>query len=121
MKYRSIWKYSFKSVEIDCKRSRFLTYPDPQDRIFNRVISDISVMLRETTLTFSDSIGTVSSSPVETGIVRVVSHSTTEITEITRLRKKKKKKNLPGPHTLKNFDRIFRDVFLFNPFPNEKF
>ena len=33
-------------------------WPDPEDRIFNRVISDISVVLRETTLTISHSIET---------------------------------------------------------------
>ena len=36
-----------------------LRYLDPKDRIFNRVISDISVVLRETTLTISDSIETL--------------------------------------------------------------
>ena len=50
------------------------TYLDPEDRIFNRVITDISVILRETNLTISDSI--------ETEIVRVVYLSLTEITEI---------------------------------------
>ena len=35
-----------------------LMYSDPEDRNFNRVISDISVVLRETTLTISDSIET---------------------------------------------------------------
>ena len=57
-------------------------YSDREDRIFNRVISDISVVLRETTLTISDFM--VTDSPVESEIVRVVSLSTTEITEITR-------------------------------------
>ena len=33
-----------------------LRCPDPEDLICNRVISDISVVLRETTLTISDSI-----------------------------------------------------------------
>ena len=51
-------------------------YPDPEDGIFNRVIFDISIVLRETTLTVSDSIETV----------KLVSLSTTEITQITRLR-----------------------------------
>ena len=60
-------------------------YPDPEDRIFNRNISDIFVVLRETTLTVSDSIET--GSPVETEKVRVISLSTTEITEITRFKK----------------------------------
>ena len=54
----------------------------PEDRIFNRVISNISVVLRETTLTITDSIGT--GSPVESEIVRVVFPSTTEMAEITR-------------------------------------
>ena len=75
----------------------------PEDRFFfffffqslNRVISDMSVVLRESTLTISDSIETVS--PVEPGIVRVVSVSTTEITQITRL---KKKIDLQCPYTL---------------------
>ena len=54
-----------------------LWYPSPEDQIFNRVISDISVELREITLTIkTDSL-------VETEIVRVVSLSITEITEIT--------------------------------------
>ena len=52
------------------------------DRIFNRVISDISVVLRETTL--FDSINTGSS--VETEIVVEVSLNTTEITETTRFK-----------------------------------
>ena len=53
--------------------------------MFNRVISDISVVLRETTLTISDSI--------EAGLQvkmqkkkRVVPLSTTEITAIIRLK-----------------------------------
>ena len=57
----------------------------PEDRIFNRLILDISFVLRENTLTFSDSIETLS--PVEFVLVRVVSLSTTEVTEITRLKK----------------------------------
>ena len=61
--------------------------PDPEDRIFNRAISDISVVLRETTLTISYSIET--GSQVETEKVRVVSLSSTEITEITWFKKKK--------------------------------
>ena len=59
-------------------------YSDPEDRIFNRVISDISVVPRETTLTISDCIET--GSPRETEIVRVVSLSTTEIPETTRFK-----------------------------------
>ena len=53
--------------------------PHPDDLNFNRVISDISVVLRETTLTISDFIET--DSPVETEIVVVIYLSTTEITE----------------------------------------
>ena len=56
-------------------------YPDHEDRIFNRVISHISVVLRETTLTISGSIDT--GSAVESEIVRVVFLSATEISEIT--------------------------------------
>ena len=62
-----------------------LRYPDPGDRNFDRVISDISVIQRKTTLTISDSVET--GSPVEIEIVRVVSLSTTEITETTRFEK----------------------------------
>ena len=61
-----------------------LRYSNPEKRSFNRVISDNSVVLRETTLTISDSVE--ASSPVESEIVRVGSLGTTEITEITRLR-----------------------------------
>ena len=43
-------------------------------------------MLRETTLTISDSIETVS--PVESEIMRVVSLSTTKMPEITRFKTK---------------------------------
>ena len=59
-----------------------LRYPDPEDRIFNRVISDISVVKREITLTISDTIEIVS--PGESEMGTVVSLSTTEISEITR-------------------------------------
>ena len=62
-----------------------LRYSNPGDRIFNRVFSDISVVLGKTTLTFSDS--TETGLPVETEIVKVVSPSTMEITETTRFRK----------------------------------
>ena len=58
-----------------------LRYRYPEDRIFNRVISDIPIALGETTLTILDSIET--SSPVKREIVRVVSLSITEITELT--------------------------------------
>ena len=62
-----------------------LRYPDTEDRIFNYVISDISVALGEINPTISDSIETCS--PVETEIVSVVSLTTTKITEITQVRK----------------------------------
>ena len=61
-----------------------LRYPDPDDIIFNRVISDISVVVRENTITISDSIEI--GSPGESEMVRMLSRSTTEITEITRLK-----------------------------------
>ena len=51
-------------------------FTDSRDRTFNRVISDISVVLKETTITISDSIGAVS--PVESETVRVVSLSATK-------------------------------------------
>ena len=50
----------------------------------NRVISVISVVLTETTLTISDSTGETVS--MESDIVRVVSLSTTEISEVARLK-----------------------------------
>ena len=67
---------------------------------FNRVISDISVVLREITVTISDSIETVS--PVESEIVRVFSLSTTEITEKTR----SNKPDFQGNDTLTCFKRL---------------
>ena len=73
---------------------RLVRYQGPEDRNFYRVISDISVVLRKTTLTILDSIQT--DSPVESEIVRVVSLSTTEITEITRLKKQNKKTDPQG-------------------------
>ena len=45
----------------------YLRYLDLEDRIFNRVISDISDVQRETTLTISDRIDTVL--PVESEIL----------------------------------------------------
>ena len=60
---------------------------DCEDRIFNRVISDISFLLKEISLTSSDWIET--GSQVESEIVRVVSPSTTEITKVKRLKKKR--------------------------------
>ena len=59
-----------------------LRYYHPEDRNFNRVISDISVVIREIALTTSYSIET--DTPVESEKVRVVSPSATDITEITR-------------------------------------
>ena len=53
-------------------------YSDPEGYIYICVISDISVVRIETTLTISDSI--LTGSPVETEIVRVISLSTTELT-----------------------------------------
>ena len=50
----------------------------------NHVISVISIALRETTLTISDTTG--KTVLVESEIMRVVSLSTTEISEITRLK-----------------------------------
>ena len=61
--------------------AKLLWYPDPEDRIFRRVIS---VVLGETSLTISYFIETVSL--IDSEIVSVVSLSTTEITEITRLK-----------------------------------
>ena len=57
---------------------------DPEDRIFNRVISDIPVVLWENTLTISDS--TETGTPVGYEMVRGVSLKTTEVTEITRFK-----------------------------------
>ena len=65
-------------IFLSCCKDVSLRYSDPEDRIFNRVISDISVVLREITLTISDSIETRSS--IESEIVRVVSLRTTGIT-----------------------------------------
>ena len=58
-------------------------FSDPKNRCY-RIISVISVVLRETTLTISD----LTSEPVskESEIVRVVSLSTAEISEIIRLK-----------------------------------
>ena len=52
----------------------------PKDRIFRHAILNISIVLRETTLTTSDSVET--GSPVEIKIVRVVSLSAMKITKI---------------------------------------
>ena len=59
-----------------------LRYPDPEVRLFDRFISDISVVLRENTLTNTDCNKT--GSPVESEIVKVVSVIATEISEVTR-------------------------------------
>ena len=70
---------------IEYKYHIILSHQDPEDRIFNRVISDISVVLRETTVTISDSIEP--DSAVESEIVSVVVFlNNTEITEITRFK-----------------------------------
>ena len=65
----------------------FSRYPHPEEWIFNCVISAISVVLRETTITTSDSIWT--GLPVKSETVRVVLFSTctTEITMIIRFKK----------------------------------
>ena len=59
---------------------------DTEDSFFflNRLISVISVVLRENTLTISDSTGETVS--MESEIMTVLSLSTTEIPEITRLK-----------------------------------
>ena len=67
--------FVFCATLIDRTRGR-LRYPGSADRIFNRVILDMSVILRETTLTISDSDET--GSPVETEMVLVVSLNTME-------------------------------------------
>ena len=50
-------------IYIDFTTFVRLRYPYPEDRIFNRATSDISHVLRETTLTISDSFET--GSPAE--------------------------------------------------------
>ena len=61
-----------------------LGYHHHEDRFLDRVISIISVVPRESTLTISVSTG--QSVSMESEIVRVVSLSTTEISEIRRLK-----------------------------------
>ena len=61
-----------------------LRYLLPKERFLKSSSSDIPVVLRENTLTISHCIE--AGSPVEYEIVKVVTHSTTEITEITRLK-----------------------------------
>ena len=69
---------------------------------FYRVISDISVIQRETTLTISDSLRQSQQSKpnCESG-----SLSTTEITDITRFEKKKRSS---GSGYLKSYISLFR-------------
>ena len=67
---------------------------DPDGRVYNRAVLDISVVLWETILAISDSIET--SSPIETETIGVVSLSTTEITEMIRFQKT----DPQGGHTL---------------------
>ena len=64
---------SWTNVYIIFSLNHLLRYRDPGDLVFISVIFDV---LRETTLTISDSIET--GSPVESKIVRVISLSTTE-------------------------------------------
>ena len=80
--------YSFPT---ECKlltilRIKFalLRYQNPEDRIFNCIILDISVVPRDTTPTISDS--TETGLPVKSEIVRVVSLIKMEITEIIRFK-----------------------------------
>ena len=53
----------FNSVRCEKSEQPPIRYQDPEDWIFNPVISDISIVLRETTLTISDFIQI--GSPVE--------------------------------------------------------
>ena len=64
-KFGTAWSMCLFVMEF----SAVLRYPDPEDRILNRVISDISVVLRETALTtcISDSIQPGSSLDSEIG------------------------------------------------------
>ena len=86
-----------------------LRYCNYEDKIFKRVISVISVVLRETTLTLSEP----SRQPhVEYEIVRLVSLSTTGISEITTF--KKKNTDLQGLYTLRRTKAILtciKDIF----------
>ena len=59
-----------------------LRYPDPVDRIFKCVISDISFVLVKIARTIPDS------TEIGSEVVRVVSLSTGKITEITRFKNK---------------------------------
>ena len=64
-------------------RHAILRYPYPEDRC-NRIITVISVVLRETTPIISDSTGETFS--MESEMIRVVFLRTTEISEIARLK-----------------------------------
>ena len=92
--------FSLCKSRSDCIKHGVKRHPDPEDWIFNRVISNISVLPRKTTLRISDSIETGSLSPVESETVRVVSCSTTET---TRIKQFGKKNNLQGSDTLTHF------------------
>ena len=64
--------WSVSGISYNTKKYlRFFKVFRQDNKIFNRVISDIAVVLREITLTVSESIET--GSPVESEIVRVVS------------------------------------------------
>ena len=82
-------RLNFVSVSTSLEFCRLfnlvLEISGPRRSDFNRLLWDISMVFRETTLTISDSMET--GSPVDCEIVRVISHSTTEITEITRFYK----------------------------------
>ena len=60
----------------------YLRYSYPKDQVFNFVILDVSVILRENALIISDSFET--GSLVEIKIDRMVSLNTMEITMITK-------------------------------------
>ena len=94
--YFQTWKWG---VQFQCSVLKIFKVSIPEHRIFNRVFSDFSVVLRETTLAVSDS--TVTSLLDESEIVRVVSLYTMEVSEVTRLEKNKKITDLLGKDTLK--------------------
>ena len=88
-----------------------LRYLDPKDRVFFKsVISHISTVLREITLTISDSIET--GSLIETEIVTVVSLSTTEFAgdNTFKIIIIKKKKRFSGSGYLKRFWGYFSHI-----------
>ena len=72
-------EYTCVFKAIQCLK---LTVSHPDDRIFIGVVSDVSVVLRETTLTIQ--ILLRQAQQFEKEIESVVSLSTTEITEIKR-------------------------------------